>query len=124
MLKYKFPFFMYKGKYINQKIEKYNKGSKPYKGQRQKNPLTLNTTNFWFVCKGPAFTSKFTAPLTMFKKFNLQPLDCLETIGCRGLTCVNDTLCKRFTIFSNSKFERDNSGCIRQVTYFLLWLIR
>ena len=48
---------------------------------------------FWFVCKiWPAFTSKFTSPLTMFKKFNLQSLDCLEIIGYRGLTSVNDTL--------------------------------
>ena len=36
---------------------------------------------FWFVCTvWPTFTSKFTSTLTAFKKFNLQQLDCLETM--------------------------------------------
>jgi hypothetical protein len=61
-----------------------------------------------FVCKTwPAFMFELTSPLIAFKKFNLQSLDCLVlrslllaqwTLGCRGLTGAEDTLCKGFVL--------------------------
>jgi len=85
-------------------------------------------SRLWFVCKTwPTFTSKFTSPLTASKKFNLQPLDCLVLqslllaqwiLGCRGLTNANDTFCKGFVLFSNTKSERDNTGCNKAAGIF------